>query len=121
MRKLNTADVFAMARIVRASGVREELRNLIQRVSGDSNSGEDGGEDSMASIGIEGFLVIMEALAERKSEHAIYETLAGPFEMTADEVAMLELDSLESKLAQLAAENNLKRFFDLVSRILGKR
>lgn len=113
MRKLNTADVFAMARIVRASGIREELRALIQRVAGS--------DENTASVGIEGFLVIMEAMAERKAERAIYEALAGPFELTADEVAELDLDMLADHLTLLAEENNLKRFFDLVSRILGKK
>ena len=113
MRKLNTSDVFAMARIVRASGIRNEIRDLIHRVAGT--------DESTASVGIEGFLVIMEACAERKSERAIYEALSGPFEMTADEVALLELDELERRFSLLNEENNLKHFFDLVSRILGKK
>lgn len=113
MRKLNTTDVFAMARIIRASGIRDELRALIQRVSGS--------DTPVAAVGIDGFLIIMEAVAEHKAERAVYEALSGPFEMTADEVAALDLDELTELFTQLAKENNLKRFFDFVSRILGKK
>lgn len=113
MRKLNTADVFAMARIIRASGMREELRDLIQRAAGSDSPVE--------SIGVEGFLVIMESLAERRAETAIYEALAGPLEMSADEVSKLSLDELAERSTELAEMNDLKRFFSLASRILGKK
>ena len=113
MRKLNTADVFAMARIVRASGLRDDLREVILRVS------EKG--LSTAAVGIDGMLVVMEAVAEKKAESAIYEALAGPFEIPAADIATMELDVLLDNLKQLAEANDLKRFFDLVSRILGKK
>lgn len=113
MRKLNTADIFAMARIVRASGVREDLREVIRRVA------ENGMEAT--SVGIEGFLVILEAAAEKKAENAIYEALAGPLEIPAADIAAMELDVLLKNLKQLAEENDLKNFFGLVSRILGKK
>ena len=113
MRKLNTSDVFAMARVIRASGIRGELQELIRRVAGSDTPAE--------SVGIEGFLIIMEALAERKSETAIYEALAGPFEMDAGDIATMDLESLSERLTELVKENDLKRFFDFVLRILGKK
>lgn len=113
MRKLNTADVFAMARIIRASGVREELREMIHRVADQGLS--------MESVGIEGVLVIVEAVAEKKAEHAMYEALSGPFEVAAEEIAAMELDALIDSLEQLHQENDLQRFFGFVSRILGRK
>lgn len=113
MRKLNTADIFAMARIVRASGVREELRELIGRVASQGLS--------IQSVGIEGVLVIMETIAEKKGEAAIYAALSGPFEMPAEEIAVMELDKLLDHFEQLYRDNNLQRFFDSVSRIPGKK
>jgi hypothetical protein len=112
MRKLNTSDVFAMARIVRASGVRNELRPLIKAAAQSERPVED--------VGIDGFLCILEALAEQKAENAIYAALSGPFEMTPNEVETLPLDQLVEQLKALVAENDLKHFFDCVSRILGK-
>ena len=86
MRPLITSDVFAAVRIIRASGMREELKQLIRRALESDTPAE--------SVGIEGFLVIAEAMAEKKSEDAIYEFLAGPFEITPGEVAALPVDKL---------------------------
>lgn len=112
MRKINTSDVFALARVVRASGMREELRVLIKQAAETESKLED--------VGIDGFLTILEALAEKKAEAAIYEVLSGPFEATAQEVAAMELDELMEKLHCLVQENDLKRFFKWLSGILGK-
>ena len=112
MRKLNTADVFAAARVIRASGMKTELQALVKRAaSSDSPVGD---------IGIEGFLTIMEALAERKSEQAIYELMAGPLEMDAQAVATLPLDELAKMLQEISKEMDLKRFFSYVSGMIGK-
>lgn len=113
MRKLNTRDVFAAARIIRASGVRAELIALIQRAAESKTPAQE--------VGIDGFLLIMEGLAERKAESAIYEALAGPMECTAEEVGSMDLDVLWDKLTYLAEDGGLKRFFTYVSGILGKK
>lgn len=112
MRKLNTSDVFAMARVVRTSGMREELRGLIKQAAETDAKMED--------VGIDGFLTILEALADKKAEAAIYEVLAGPFEATSQEVASMQLDVLMENLKRLVEENDLKRFFKWLSGILGK-
>lgn len=112
MRSLITSDVFAAVRIIRASGMRGELKQLIRRALESDSPAE--------SVGIEGFLVIAEAMAEKKSEDAIYEFLAGPFEITPGEVAALPVDKLLEKLTELLKGCNLKSFFKSVSGILGK-
>jgi len=112
MRKLNTSDVFALARVVRVSGLRAELQELIKNAANRNARVED--------VGIGGFLTIMEALAEKKSESAIYEVLAGPLELEPGQVASMPLDEMVQKLKQLEEENDLKSFFRWLSGILGK-
>lgn len=114
MRKLNTSDVFAFARIVRACGIREELKSIIKEVAGKEDF-------NVEEIGMDTVLAIMEALAEKKSEAAICEMLAGPFEMSAEEVRGLELPELAEYIRQLADENDLKSFFKFVSGIVTKK
>lgn len=114
MKNLCTADVFAAARIIRASGMREELKRELLKIS----SLDD---PNIADVGIDSVLMFIEALAERKSEAAIYEFLANPFEMTAQEVSELGIDEFVDNLKQLAKENDLKRFFGYLSGILGKK
>lgn len=112
MRKLNTADVFAAARVIRASGVRIELRELIARAAES--------DTPIKSVGIEGFLVVAEALAEKKAEQALYDFLSGPLEMPSAEIPLLPIDELMAKLLELTAKVNWKDFFKSVSGIAGK-
>lgn len=122
MRKLNTSDVFAAARVIRASGMRDHLLPVIRQAAEDVNGAEDqrAKEEILSRIGINGFLTVLEAMAERKSEAAIYEVLAGPMECSAEDVEKMPLDDLLPKLRQIAEENRLKDFFGYVSGILGK-
>ena len=114
MRKLNTSDVFAFARIVKASGMREELKKIIKDMAGQE-------EFDIEEIGLDTILALMEALAEKKSEKAIYEMLAGPLEMPAEEIEKMELPDLLKNLRALSTENDLKSFFSYVSGIAGKK
>ena len=121
MRKLNTADVFAAARVIRASGMRDQLLPVIQKAAAEANNAEDEkAKDAILSkIGINGFLTVLEAMAERKAESAIYEVLAGPMECSSEDVEKMPLEDLLPKLRQIAEENQLKNFFGYVSGILG--
>lgn len=121
MRKLNTADVFAAARVIRASGMRDHLIPLIQRAAAEVEGLQGEEKKSVLSkIGINGVLTVLEAMAEKKSEDAIYEVLSGPFECLPADVQAMPLDELTDKLRQVAEENHLKDFFGYVSGILGK-
>ena len=114
MRKLNTSDVFAFARIVKASGMREELKKILK----DMAASED---QNLEDVGIDTILALLEALSEKQSETAIYKMLAGPFEKTAEEVEKMELPELFENLRTLSEENDLKTFFNYVSGIVGKK
>lgn len=114
MRKLNTSDVFAFARIVKASGMREELKKILKDVA----ASED---QNLEDVGIDTILALLEALSEKQSETAIYKMLAGPFENTAEEVEKMELPELFENLRTLSEENDLKTFFNYVSGIVGKK
>lgn len=111
MRKLNTTDVFAFTRLIKGA----ELRSALQKIAVTLEAGAD-----IESVGIDTIATVLEALSTEKSEREIYGFLSGPFECTPDDVALMELDVLISKLRQLAEENNLSRFFNSASGILGK-
>lgn len=111
MRKLNTADVFAFCRVVKATGARETLKQVAARAAD---------KKDLAAVGLDGFLAILEAAVEPKTEELVYRCLAGPLECTAQEVAELPLTDLAPMLGRLAEENDLGRFFGFVSGILSK-
>lgn len=109
MRKIQTKDIFSAMRIVKKSGMKQQLIPLIEKAAG---------AEDVAQIGIEGFLTVMEVLSENNAERAMYEVLAGPFEMTAREVETLELDELASMLGELGEQNNLRNFFKALSGLI---
>lgn len=113
MRKLNTTDVFAALRVIRAANLRDELKPLLKRAADGNASIED--------VGIDGIMSALEMLAEKKAERAIYEVLSGPLEISPDEVGALDILEFAQKIEQIAKENDLKSFFGYVSGILGKR
>lgn len=102
MRKLRTADALTFCRCIKRIGLKEQLRNIAMNA------------DSAKDVWDQGFDIIwtmFDAATEKDGEAAIYEFLAGPFEMTPKQVSELELETLVANLKQLAAENNLSGFF----------
>lgn len=110
MRKLQPPDLFNAMRIIRKAGIKEELKPVIRLAAS--------GEFSIQDVGIEGILTIIETLAEKKSEQAIYEFISGPFEMTVKEIESMDLIQLAENLETLAKENDLKLFFTLLAGFL---
>lgn len=107
MRKLNTRDVFAFCRFLKNIGVKEKIQNIAKEADS-AKDVWDKGFDMMWSI--------FDLATEAYGEDALYEFLSGPFEMSAQEVADLDIDTLFDNLKQLASENNLTVFFKSAAR-----
>lgn len=108
MRKINTKDIFNTMRIIKKSGMKQELIPLVQKAA----------EVGVDAIGIEGVLTVIEVLSENNSEKAMYEVLAGPFEMTAEEVETMELDKFTEMLCELGEQNNIRNFIKALSGLI---
>ena len=102
MRKLKTRDVPAFCRCIKKLGLKDKIREVAKKAN------------SIGDIWDRGFDFIwdlFDVATELDGEVVIYEFLAGPFEMTAEEVADLDFDVLGANIKQLAAENDLASFF----------
>ena len=110
MRKLRTGDLFSFARVIKASGIREDLINYLQKITKDAD---------VERVGINTIMILIEALADKKAEWAVYECLAPVFEMEAEEVENMPPSELISMLKQMAEENDLPSFFGSVFGTLG--
>jgi len=110
MRKLRTGDLFSFARVIKASGIREDLIEYLQKITKDADK---------EKVGINTIFILIEALADKKAERAVYECLAPVFEMEADEVENMPPAELISLLKQMAEENDLPSFFASVFGTLG--
>lgn len=109
MRKLKTSDVPSLCRSLKKLGLREKFRAL----AAEANNAKD--------VWDRGFDIIWElfdAATENGGELAIYEFLAGPFELTPEEVADLDLDILIQNCQQLARDNNLGAFFKSAAKLM---
>lgn len=109
MRKLKTTDIPSLCRSLKKLGLKEKFKTLAQ----EANSAKEAWD--------RGFDVIWElfdSATEVNGEAAIYEFLAGPFEMTPEEVANLDIDVLLANCQQLAAENNLGAFFKSAAKLM---
>jgi hypothetical protein len=113
MRKLQTQDVFAAMRAISKANLKEEIKPLLKKASD--------GETNIEDVGIEGILGMIEIFSQKKSEQAIYEVLAGPFEVTAKEIETMDFVTLAENLETLGKENDLKRFFTLLAGLITKK
>lgn len=109
MRKLKTSDVPALSRCLKKLGLKEQFRELALK-SGDSADRWSDGFDLVWNL--------FDKATETGGEIAIYEFLAGPFEMAPEEVADLDLDILIENLKKLVEENNLGTFFNIAARLM---
>ena len=109
MRKLKTADIPACCRCLKKLGLEEKLRALAKK----SNTMADAWDN-----GFDLFWDIFDRATEADGEAVIYSFLAGPFEMTAQEVADLEVPDLLERMKQLAVENDLVGFFRSVGSLM---
>lgn len=107
MRKLITRDVPVFCRCLKKVGLKEEVKAL----AAEANTAED-----VWAKGFDFVWNLFDTMTEETGESALYEFLAGPFEMSAEEVQNLEIDVLFTNLEQLAKENNLYRFFKIAAR-----
>lgn len=109
MRKLETADVFAACRLMKKLGLKDKFKTIAEEA------------DSVRDVFDKGYDLIwsiFDEATEQHSEMEIYTFLAGPLEMTPEEVKHLHLDVLLDSLKTMAVENNLVGFFKSAARLM---
>ena len=108
MRKLMTSDVFAFCRVLKRSGAKEE----IEKIAKESDTAKDAW-----SRGFDTIWAIVEGAVEERGEKEIYRFLAGPLEMSAEEIEQMPPADFFKALKTLAEENDLRGFFDAVAKL----
>lgn len=108
MKKLNTKDVFKMARFLRNLDFKKEAETVLR----EADSIDDVFSDGYALI-----YAIFEKIVDKNAEEQFYEFLSGPYEMTAEEVGELSIGEQIKNIKQLAKENDLKVFIQDVKKL----
>ncbi len=126
VRKLNTADLFEFMRMVKRTGVKDELKKVAKNMpkkektpqlkvveEGDDNSPELIVKEapSQAEVGIDLAFSVMEIFANQKAEAEIYAFIARPFQCTPEEVAENDLMDTIEKLKDVADAQKWASFF----------
>lgn len=111
MRKLKTTDVFAAMRLIKESGMKEEVQRiaLITRKTG---------KIKLEEVGADFILGIMEGLAGVNAERKAYEFVAGPLEMDVEEIQNmhpLEWKTIWNEYKEVEDVEAWKAFFDAVA------
>lgn len=102
MRKANTNDLFNFARLINSLDLKEELFNA------------QNGKEDVEQIG---FYFVFEALTKattKDSQKQIYEVLSQPFEMTPEEVGLMDIDVLARNFMECW---NLKTLLNFIKRV----
>lgn len=107
MRKLKTSDVPVLCRCLKKLGIKEQFK-AVAKEANTLQEAWDRGFDLIWNL--------FDLATEPEGEGAIYEFLAGPFEMKPAEVRDLDVDQLLENLQHLAAENNLANFFKFAAK-----
>lgn len=104
MRKLKTADIPAFCRAIKRIGIKEEVRKVAEEAKNAAD---------VWNFGFDLVWKLFDLATEKAGEAELYGFLAGPLEMTPEEIADMDISDFIAAIKQLAEENNLSAFFKL--------
>jgi len=125
VRKLNTADLFEFMRMVKRTGVKDELKKVAKNmpkkekqpklalVENEETENPEIVQEkpSQAEIGIDLAFSVMEIFSDKKAEDEIYKFIARPFQCEPKEVAENDLMDTIEKLKDVADAKKWASFF----------
>ncbi len=125
VRKLNTADLFEFMRMVKRTGVKDEIKKLAKNMPKKEKPpkltevGDEVAETpevvqekpSQAEVGIDLAFSVMEIFSNKKAEDEIYKFIARPFQCTPEEVAENDLMDTIENLKEVADAQKWASFF----------
>lgn len=121
MRKIQTQDVFKLARIMKQTKLKDQISELVKKGNEISNSkaiiAKEGREKAKEQFGIEVALALIEECADPKAEKLIYEFIAGIAEKQPKDIETQSLQTTIEQIQQIVSENNIMNFFNTASRL----
>lgn len=112
MRKLNTGDVFKMARLMKHSNVIGTVKEAFV------NGKKEGADETQ--VGMDFIVDALYVCSEEKTEAQLYDLLGGICEKKPDEIRDQSLETTVEDIKRIFQENNVINFFRSASRLSGK-
>lgn len=113
MRKLQATDLFAMARVVNAIGIKDEVKAIAMKANNVKELAEN-----KESIGFELLFGIFEKATQKKAERELFEFFANIFEMPPQEVQSLDPVDFVDKVIEAADVEKWKAFFSRLASLM---
>ena len=109
MRKLKTSDIPSFCRCLKKLGVKDQFKAIASEA--------ESARDAWAR-GFDLIWGIFDAATEQSGETALYDFLAGPFEVSSQEVADMDLGDLFAGIQKLMEDENLVTFFKFAAQLM---
>ena len=132
MRKLGLKDAFALARIIKIAGIRDEIvafgYEVRERQKAAEAAKNENDEKSEAALelsteraGFEFIITIITSIADERAEQLFYKLYADIKQNTTpEEVSMYDLATIKADIQALVEQNDLKSFFRSASALMSK-
>ena len=132
MRKLGLKDAFALARIIKIAGIRDEIvsfgyevreRQKVAEAAKNENGGksETALELSAERAGCEFIITIITSIADERAEQLFYKLYADiKQDVTPEEVSLYDFETIKTDVSELVKKNDLKSFFRSASALMSK-
>lgn len=118
MRSIKTSDCFALMRVVKEIGVKEEFVGLATgKLKLDIPEGEDS-EKTQKQVGAEVIYSLIERAIDNNSEKKIYEFLGSIMECEPKDVADMDPISLFEKIKEITDFEQWKKVFSFVANLM---
>lgn len=111
MRKIITADVFKMARIIRKANAKEEIIKIFSKIDKAKKDDSKKIEDVQKEIGMEIIAYLIESCGDEEVEKLLYNLLSGIAEKKEADIKNQSFETTIEMLKEIAKENNLQNFF----------
>lgn len=104
MRKIQTQDIFVLARIIKKAELKDKLTELFRGGRADNE------------IGLDFMMLLLDACGDSVVEESFYKLIGGISEMKPEEVKQLPVNELVDVFKKMSDENDLSTFFRMASK-----
>lgn len=131
MRKINTQDVFKLARLIKAAGIKDIVSNMFasglrisKEIQVDENASEEEKKKAKQELdrkqeefGVNAIFTLLENCCSPDLEKKVYDLVAGITEKTPDAVMNQSLEVTIDDVKEIAKNNNIIDFFKKASQL----
>ncbi len=112
MRKINTEDVFKMARIIKNTSITGNIKEAFSK-----GKKEDA---DVEQIGIDIFMDIVCSCADESIEKKFYDLIGGITEKKPEDIKKQSLETTIDDIKRICEENNILNFFKSAAKLSSK-